>query len=162
MARQPNSKKKKRTRARIEWDYVSTEHAICPFCRQHWVGAPEVLVSQEHRVGLLAGLSIRFGNEVQARVLQVLRAAYGRWLTIDELMLSAYSDLPEVEQPSNQQPVRTAVYWLRKAINDTDYHIETRRTRHGLGVRLIKRESKYAHLLSSRRPPPPEYAFADR
>lgn len=151
--------RRKKKQARISWDFVSRSYAHCPLCQQRWQGAPDVLVSLEHRVARFDGLSISFRNDVQPRVLQVLTASYGRPLKLEEILLAAYSDLPDIDQPADLKPIQAALRWLAKIIAHTDYQIQTVRSR-SARYRLIKRESTYDR--SSRRPPPPEYAYVDR
>ena len=118
-----------------EWDYIADDHPICPACGGRWKDAPKTYVSEELGVALVNGHGFYVSDE-QARILQVLRSASNRWVGIEELLVLAYSDLPDADQPEDTSAIETAVRMLKRRVAEAGYMIQSRR---GFGYRLTKR-----------------------
>jgi len=117
----------------LSWDFLQNEPPPCPLCEQPFPKAPAVLVSEDHGVALVGSTAFRVTPST-ARVLQVLAAAYGRFMQPEDVLCCAYSDRPEADVPKSLSPVSSALHILRKELQDTGYVIEHRKS---CGYRLI-------------------------
>ena len=115
------------------WDFIQNDPPPCPLCNQPFPQAPAVLVSEDHGVALVGSKPFKV-TPSQARVLQVLASAYGRFMQPEDVLDCAYSDRPEADVPTSLSPVSSALHAIRTQIKSTGYVIEFKKA---CGYRLI-------------------------
>lgn len=113
----------------VDHDTIET---ICPFCQQHWENPPHVALSTDDQILWVEGVWLRVRRKIPLRLLPVLMDSFGRFITRDQLVDLAYSDVSDADMPDIPS-ITTAIGWLRELIEPTTLTIQNRP---GYGYRL--------------------------